>query len=108
MSLKVSEFSFPRAAFPFVRTEHAKFQNLSLEVLVKHDLERLLAERAGMPGSFDPTDTRSASLVTAAAEENRISERKQAHGTLERIRRGVHKVAIVASRDKRSARVVFR
>ena len=81
----------------FLGAKHAKIQYLALKVFVEHGLERLLAERAGMPGSFDPTDARSASLVTAAAEEIRISERKQAHGTLERIGRRVHKVAIVAS-----------
>ena len=79
-----------------------------MEVFVEHGLERLLADRAGMPGSFDPTDAKSASLVTAAAEEIRISERKQANGTLERIWRRFHKVAIVPSSDERRATVVVR
>ena len=108
MSLEVSQLSHPRAAVFFLGTERAEVQNLALELFVEHGLERLLAERARMAGSFDPTDTRSASLVTAAAEEIGISERKQAHGTLERIGRRVHKVVIVASHDERSARVVVR
>ena len=108
MSLEVSQLSLPRAAFLLLGAEHAKIQHLASELFFEHGLERLLAERAGMPGSFDPTDTRSASLVAAAAKEIRIAERKQAHGTLERIGRRVHKVAIVASHDERSARVIAR
>ena len=108
VSLEVSQLSLPQAPFPFVGTEHAKFQYFALEVFVEHGLERLLAERAGMLGSFDPTDARSASLVTAAAEKSGVSERKQAHWTLVRIGRRVHKVAIVASHEERSARVVVR
>ena len=91
MIFEVFQLSLPRAAFLLFRAENAKAEHLALKVLVEHGLERLLADRAGMPGSFDPTDTRSASLVTAAAEESGISERKQAHGTLERIGRRVHK-----------------
>ena len=108
VSLEFSQLSLPRAAFLFLGAENAKIQYLSLVELVEHGLERLLAERAGMPGSFDPTDARSASLVTAAAEESGISERKQAHGTLERIGRRVHKVAIVSSHEERSASVIGR
>ena len=99
--LEVSQLAFPHAAVSFHGTEHAKILYLSLKVFVEHGIERSLANRARMAGSFDPTDARSASLVTAAAEEIGVSERKQAHGTQERIRRRVHKVAIVPSRSAR-------
>ena len=108
MVLEVSQLSLPRATFLLLRAKHSKIEHLAFKLLVEHGLERLLAERAGMPGSFDPTDARSTSLVTTAAKENRVSERKQAHGTLERIGWRVHKVAIVPSHDRRIARVIVR
>ena len=106
VSLEVPQLAFPRAAFSFVGAEHAKIQYLSLKLFVEHGIERLLADRTGMAGCFDPTDARSASLVTAAAEESGVSERKQAHGTLERIGRSVHKVTVVPSGKERSARII--
>ena len=97
VSLEVPQLAFTRAAFLFVGAKHAKIQYRSLKLFVEQGFERLLADRTGMAGCFDPTDARSASLVTAAAEEMRVSERKQAHWTLERIGRRIDKIAIVPS-----------
>ena len=106
MTLEIPQLAFPCAAFSFVGAEHAKIQHLSLELFVEHGIERLLADRTGIAGSFDPTDARSASFVTAATEEIGVSEWKQAHGTLKKIGRGVHEVTLVPSGKERSARIV--
>ena len=108
MSLEVSQLSQPIAALSLLGAEHAQIQHLTLKLFFEESSERLLTDGTGVVRCLDPTDAPSASLVTAAAEEIRVSERKQAHGTLERIRRRFHEVAIVPSGDERSARVIVR
>ena len=74
MSIELTPFAHPLAASAAVHAVHLEAIEGSLQCLVRHGFEGLVAQRTGLPVLLDASDTLRAEAVSATFDEVRVGE----------------------------------